>query len=140
MGARARIVVAPLGALLLVACGGAVSDEYVRTEPYSIEAVDDHVSRVILTESAAERLDIQTAQVGSQGTSLVVSSDAVFLDSEGTFWVYTNPEPLEYVRVQITIVDERDGRAFLSDGPGVGTEIVTVGVPELYGAETGFGT
>jgi len=27
----------------------------------------------------------------------------------------------------------------LTDGPAAGTEVVTVGVPELYGADTGIG-
>ena len=141
MGTKtSRIVSAFLLAGLLAACGGTVSDEHERTEPYTVKPVDEHVSRVTLTELAVERVGIQTAEVTSEGTSLVVPSDAVFIDSEGLFWVYTNPRPLEFVREQITVVREEGGRALLSDGPPVGTVVVTVGVPELYGAETEFGT
>jgi hypothetical protein len=64
----------------------------------------------------------------------------VYIDSHGEFWVYTNPEPLVYVRAPIDIVHETSTEAILADGPPAGTEIVTVGVPELYGTETEFGT
>jgi hypothetical protein len=32
-----------------------------------------------------------------------------------------------------------DDRAYLTTGPSVGTEVVTIGVAELYGTETGVG-
>lgn len=139
---RILFVAAPLlAAVLLTSCGEPVSDEHVRTEPYSVAETDDEgVASVTLTESAAERLGIKTALVESRGTSLVVPSDAIYLVADGTFWVYTVPEPLVFIRNEVSIIDEEGGRAFLSDGPPPGTEVVTVGVPELYGSETGFGT
>jgi hypothetical protein len=68
-----------------------------------------------------------------------VPNDAVFIDAHGGFWVYTNPEPLVFVRAPIDIVRETSTEAFLDDGPPPGTRVVTVGVPELYGSETDFG-
>ena len=128
-------------ALILTACGGAVSDAYEREEPYTVEAVEgEEFARVVLTPSAVERLDIQTEPVGSSGSALVVPAEAVYLDADGTFWVFTNPEPLVYVREGVELVRETGESAFLSEGPPPGTEVVTVGIPELYGAETGFGT
>jgi len=138
---RLSWAVGPIAALILAACGGAVSDEYVREEPYSVETVDgDEAPRITLTESAVERLGIETAVVGSRGDELVVPYDAVFLDAHGDLWVYANPEPFVFVREPIDIVRETSDRAFLADGPPEGTHVVTVGVPELYGSETGFGT
>lgn len=136
------IAVLALTTLALSACGGAVSDEYVREEPYSLEPIgrDEDTARVILTESAVERLGIETVPVASSGSRLVVPYDAVFIDSHGEFWVYTNPKPLAFVRAPIVIVRETSSQAILSDGPPVGTQVVTVGVPELYGSETEFGT
>jgi hypothetical protein len=136
------IAVVALTALALSACGGAVADEYVREEPYTLEPIDggEDTVRVILTESAVERLGIETALVESSGPRLVVPYDAVFIDSHGEFWVYTNPEPLVFVRAPIVIVRETSSQAILSDGPPAGTPVVTVGVPELYGSETEFGT
>lgn len=135
-----RWAIGPVAVMTLAACGGAVSDEYVREEPYSVESVEGEMPRITLTESAVERLGIETATVESRGGELVVPYDAVFLDAHGDFWVYANPEPLVFVREPIDIVRETSDRAFLADGPPVGTDVVIVGVPELYGSETGFGT
>ncbi len=128
--------------LMLAACGGSVSDEYViETQPYTLEPVEgQEVLRVILTESAAQHLGIETVAVRKVGSELVVPYDAVYIDAHGGFWVYTNPEPLEFVRAPIDIVRESSTEAFLADGPPEGTQVVTVGVPELYGSETEFGT
>lgn len=136
------IVVVPLAAVVLAACGGSVSDEYVIEEqPYTLEPVEGQdVLRVILEESAVERLGIETASVEARGSKLVVPFDAVFIDAHGDFWVYTNPEPFVFVRAPIEVAHETVTEATLSDGPPAGTEVVTVGIPELYGTETEFGT
>ena len=142
MKTRLRHFAGPLLlASLLAACGGAVSDEHVIEQPASVEEVDDgEVARVTLTESAAERLDITTVAVESGGKGLVVPSDAIYLTADGLWWVYTNPEPLVFLRHEINITNEQGGLAVLSAGPPVGTEVVTVGVPELYGTEVGNGS
>ena len=137
------IRLAPLGAaLILTACGGAVADEYVIEEqPYTLETVEgQEVLRVILSDAAAEHIGIETTPVEPRGSNLVVPYGAVYIDPHGEFWVYTNPEPLVYVRAPIEIVAETSTEAILADGPPAGTPVVTVGVPELYGAEKEFGT
>jgi hypothetical protein len=136
------IAAIPLLALALTACGGAISDEYVIEEqPYTLEPVEGQdVLRVVLTESAKDHLGIETVPVEQRGSKLVVPYDAVYIDSHGGFWVYTNPEPLVYVRAPIEIARETSTEAFLAEGPPVGTQVVTVGAPELYGSETEFGT
>ncbi len=134
------VVTIALAASLVAGCGGSISDEYeVERQPYTLEEVEgEDVLRVILTASAAERLGIETAPVLTRGGRLVVPFDAVFIDSHGGFWVYTSPEPLVYVRAPIEITRESSTEAFLAAGPPAGTEVVTVGVPELYGSESGF--
>jgi len=97
--------------------------------------------RVVLTEKAAQRLDIQTAPVRAEQVNgaqrLVVPYAAVIYGLHGETWAYTNPEALVFVR-QMIHVDFIDGdRAVLSEGPPSGTVLVTVGGAELYGAETG---
>lgn len=96
--------------------------------------------RITLTASAAERLDIQIASVGTgaEGTS-VVPSAALIITPDGKHWVYTNPEGLDFLRHEITDVVEVDHQAFFVEGPPVGTAVVVTGVPELYGAEFGIG-
>jgi hypothetical protein len=127
-------------ALLLTACAGRVSDKHVIDQPVTLEAIEGtDLFRLTLTERAVERLDIQTVAVTQEGEWLVVPSAALIVDPSGSFWLYINPEPLMYLRWEIAIVREEGDRAFLSNGPAPGTQVVTVGVPELYGAETGIG-
>jgi hypothetical protein len=138
---RRRITTAPLiTALLLSACGGAASDEREINEPVTIEHLEGtDVARLTLTARAAERLGIQTAPVEANGSRLVVPSAAVFVQPDGTFWVYTNPEPLVFVRHQISVEHDDGARTVLTGGPSPGTQVVTVGVPELLGAEYEIG-
>lgn len=128
-----------VAAFLISSCGEPVSEEHVVAEPpATVEEVEEPtIPRVTLTERAAERVDLQTAPVEMDGQRLVVPFSAVIVDPEGTFWVYTNPESLVFLRHEITIEHEEGDQVFLTEGPPPGTNVVTVGVPELYGAETG---
>jgi len=137
---KAGVVVAAL--LLAAACANA-ADEAGGEEPGPaiIEPVDGtKVSQITLTDHASERLGITTAPVeqapavgGSLQTS--VPASAVIYDAKGRGWVYTNPEPLVFVRERIVIDSEVGRVATLSTGPPVGTMVVTVGAQELWGTE-----
>jgi hypothetical protein len=113
-----------------------------KIQPFQLEEIDgSDLKRVILTAKAAERLNIQTSQVRDEQVSgvnrKVVSYAAVLYDLEGQTWLYTSPAPLTFVRESITI-DFIDGdTAVLVKGPSSGTEVVVIGVAELYGTETG---
>ena len=139
---RSLTGLACVAVLILTGCGGTISDEYViEHQPYSLEPIEgEEVLRVTLTEAAVEHVGIETAPVERRGSRLMVPYDAVYLDAHGEFWVYTNPEPLVFVRAPIEIARETSTQAILSDGPPAGMQVVTVGVPELYGSETEFGT
>jgi len=131
-------------AILVVAlgsgCGGASSAVAEKEEPAVLEPIDgSDLYRVRLTEAAAIRLDIQTDEVVESDLGLTVPSAALIVDPEGTFWVYTNNEPLAYERAVVDPVREEGGRAYFTNGPSPGTPVVIVGVPELYGEETGVG-
>jgi hypothetical protein len=141
------LVLIIVAALQLVACGAQtpkISEGSSSSPPARVEHLDGtDVSRVILTEQAAKRLGIETAPVRDEQVrgrlQKVVPYAAVFYDLNGKTWVYTNPEPLTFVRASIS-VDNIDGDlAVLSEGPPSGTEVVTVGAPELYGTEFGVG-
>ncbi len=134
-------------ALTLAACAAQTprtSESLTSSPPARVERiVGTNFSRVILTAEAAKRLDIQTAPVHDAQVRgklrKVVPYAAVFYDLNGATWVYINLEPLNFVRASIS-VDYIDGDlAVLSDGPPSGTEVVTVGAPELYGTEFGVG-
>ena len=126
-----------LAALALVACGSAVAAE---TEPPAVaEPIEgSEFDRLILTQRAAERLGIETAEVSEGMDGLVVPYSSVIYGTHGETWVYTNPSPLTYVRHVITVDHIEGGDAFITEGPEVGTAVVTVGVAELYGEETGI--
>jgi hypothetical protein len=128
------IVTVILAGLLLSACGGQVPVTGEKVAPSKLEPIEgSELSRVILTEKAAERLGIET--VKSSGSEVPYA--AVIYDIEGNTWVYTNPTPLTYVRAPI-MIDRIEGEtAFLSEGLTSDLTVVTVGVSELYGTETG---
>jgi hypothetical protein len=150
------MVVVLVAGLPLVACHRG-SDKATKIQPARVEHIDGTAfSRVTLTPKAAERLDIKTGTVrevamtraasvrpaaanGSKALRKVVPYAAVLYDAHGDTWVYTSPAPLVFVRRPIT-VDYIDGdTAVLSDGPPVGTHVVTVGGAELFGTEFEIG-
>jgi AcrB/AcrD/AcrF family len=137
-----RVALPLLATLLLASCAGSVADAYtIEHEPAHVEPIpgNDHVQKITVEEPAVKRLAIQTAPVRKVADRLVVPSAAVFVDTDGHWWVYTNPEPLVYVRHQVGFDRQVGGRTFLKSGPAVGTQVVTVGVPELAGIEDGVG-
>jgi hypothetical protein len=118
--------------------------EGTAAEPATVEHVEGaKVSRLTLTAKAAERLGIQTKPVlaGKIGgaTRWVIPYSAVLYDATGATWVYTNPEPLAYVRERVTVDYIQGDQAVLTDGPPEGTPVVSVGAAELYGTEFGVG-
>jgi hypothetical protein len=134
---KAAIVV--ILAALLSACAGGVSDEHVIEEPVTLEPAGADLKRITLTERANERLNIQTVPVTAEAGRTVIPSTAWFVQPDGTFWVYTSPEPLVFLRHEIRIETDDGARTFLIAGPPPGTQVVTVGVPELLGAESEIG-
>jgi len=133
-----------IAALQLAACSQASAVTASKIQPSQVEKIEGtELNRVTLTEKAAERLDLQTAPVREEqvnGTQrLVVPYSAVIYDLEGATWMYTSPAPLTFVRESITVDYIEGDMVVLVDGPAAGTEVVTVGVPELYGADTGIG-
>ena len=120
-------------ALSLAACGPrSVTTEKI--EPSMLEEIDgSELKRVILTEKAAERIGVQKVPVDG----LVVPYSAVIYDVEGNTWIYTNPEPLTFVRSQIVIDRIEGNQVFLSQELETDAPVVTMGVIEIYGAETG---
>lgn len=109
-------------------------------EPSHLEKIEGtDLGRVTLSERAAQRLGIATAQVADEEidgkAQMTIPYSAVFYDASGATWTYVTTEPLVYVRDPIS-VDRIDGDvAYLSAGPDVGTDVVTVGSAELFGVE-----
>ena len=105
-----------------------------------VDGVTGNPLEVTVSARAAERLGIQTTEVkGTLAGRTSVPYAAVLYDAQGDTWVYATSEQDVFVRTQVR-VDRIDGDvALLLDGPPSGTSVVTVGLAELYGAETGVG-
>jgi hypothetical protein len=134
-------VILIIAALQLAACAQAPV-KASKIEPAKVEPIEgSDFKRVTLTEKAAERLDIQTIPVREElvdgAQRLIVPYAAVLYGLQGETWVYTNGEPLVFVRHPINIEHIEDDLAVLLEGPPPGTHVVTIGGAELYGAETG---
>jgi hypothetical protein len=141
-----RWILVAIGAVLIV--GGlqflpdrAASEETAAGSPATLEHIEgSELTRVRLTESAAKRLDIQTGPVrrapaaGGEGATAIPYA-AIIYDAEGETWVYTEAEPLVFVRAPIEVAQIEGSEAVLSDGPPPGTSVVNVGAAELYGTE-----
>jgi hypothetical protein len=139
-----------LAAVLICAClfvsacgqgsGDAATEEDHQVTVEQLEGPEP--TRETLTEDAAKRLDIQTAAVqeaevnGAKRT--VIPYASIIYDTDGATWVYLNPEPLTFVRHPINVEDIKGDQAFLAEGLPSGSSVVTVGVAELYGAESEF--
>jgi hypothetical protein len=106
-------------------------------EPAHLESAGpDQPARVILTDEAQRRLQLQTTLVRPHGAEVSVDQAALVYDQKGKPWVFTVIGPLTYVRAAVGIkgVDENNV-VILNSGPPAGTEVVTVGAIELWGTE-----
>jgi hypothetical protein len=102
----------------------------------------DQPALITLTEEAAKRIDVQTADIQDldvKGAKQKVMPYAALLyDTEGETWAFTSAEPLTFVRQKIKVDRIEGDKAFLAQGPAAGTKVVTVGAAELYGSEEEF--
>jgi len=123
---------------LLPACKNSPAEEETgASDLATVEPVEGgDVSMITLTQEAADRIDVQTEPVEAVGKGeLAIPYAAVLYDPAGDTWTYTSPEALVFVRAPIDIERIVGDRAFLSDGPPPGTDVVVVGAAELLGTE-----
>lgn len=132
-----------LVSLVLAACGGGAGAAKPEKETtVTLEKIDgSDFNLVTLSEKAAQRLVLETGKVSEEaatgGNRLVVPYSSLIYGLHGENWVYVTPKPLSFHRAEVK-VDYIDGdKVFLLEGPGVGTEIATTAVAELYGVDTG---
>jgi hypothetical protein len=126
-------------ALALGACSSGASTA-PKVEAITIEEdTGTGLKTLTLSEKAAQRLGVETVAVAGSGAQMSIPYAAVVYDAKGQTWAYVTEQPLVYKRAQIT-VEEIDGDvARISTGPASGTQVVTTGAAELYGAEIGVG-
>jgi hypothetical protein len=141
-----RLMVGPLVifVLLLSACSQVAEEDTAGHGGARIEAIEgSDLVRVIMTESAVERLGMETAAVRDAGKSAGASQTmipygALFYGPSGETWTYTTPEPRTFERALIRVDRIEGNKVFLSEGPPSGTQVVTQGAAELFGVETGI--
>lgn len=152
--ARTRITLslAAVG-LALTGCAEVKESTAKKESPSHLETIEGStIKRVVLVPKAVERLGIKTVPIrpatsqemegitpAGQNGRLAVPYDAVIYDKTGAPFTFTNPTSLTYVRQPITVDGIKNKVAVLSTSPPAGTQVVTVGAIELYGAETGVG-
>lgn len=133
--------------LALVGCSrsedlGEASDTAARVTKVAGEA-----SRVTLTRPAQTALGIRTQRVqevppGDAGVSPAVQAipySAVLYDARGRTWAFTVTGPRTYQRSPITLDHVAEDVAYLRQSLPSSASVVTVGAPELLGAEEGVG-
>jgi hypothetical protein len=131
--------------LVLAACGSSPAAPVAEEEspPAVVTPVEgsEDLHTVALTPRAAERIGIQTAAVARAAKAgfTVIPYSSVHFGSDGEAWAYVEGEPLVYERKPITVDTVVGEDAFLTAGPAEGTMVVSVGVAELFGAESGLG-
>jgi hypothetical protein len=128
--------------LLIAACGSASA--LVEETPATVKPVPgSSVQQVQLSAAATHRLGIETQAVraaagansGRSGTHKVIPYSAVVYDTDGSTWTYVEGAARTFMRNRITVADIEGYTAVLTKGPAVGAQVVTVGAPELLGAE-----
>lgn len=129
---------------ILLSAYGADPQPVDKNEPALVMPIDgQNFNEITLTERAAERLDVQTSPVREEQVNgkqhLVIPYSALIYDLNGDTWVYINPAPLTYHRAAITVDYILGDLIVLVEGPAIGTEVAIIGVPELYGIDTGVG-
>jgi hypothetical protein len=122
--------------LSLAACADVEEPAADVYEPAALgEAEPSGVKAVTFTAEAAQRVDLVTAPVAPGAPGGVVDHAALIYDGKGVPWVYSVTGPLRFRRTQVVVERVDGGVARLSAGPAPGTEVVTVGAAEVYGAE-----
>jgi hypothetical protein len=128
---------------LAQAAGGKSLGKASGVVPATVEHISgSELSRVTLTERAAERIGLETTRVrrSTHGGGLtVVPYASIIYDPHGGTWVYTSPKERTFVRQKVVVDTIEGDDVMLRDGPPPGTLVASTGVAEIYGTEFGVG-
>lgn len=98
------------------------------------------IANLTLTEHGLARIELKTEPAAAgAGTDVLLPYAALLYDASGKTWVYTSPAPRVFERRAVTVSKVEAGVVTASDGPAVGTPVVTVGAVELFGTEFNTG-
>ena len=120
----------------LSGCATVTGHAEAHYQPAVLETIAGTTSlKVTLTDEAARNLGLETMPVRQGDSFTLVPSAAIIYLTSGQTVVYTSPEPLTYVRADVTVRTDDGTEATLSAGPPVGTLVVTTGAALVYGTE-----
>jgi hypothetical protein len=128
--------------LTALALGGCNSSASTAPKVEAITIEEDGgtgLKTLTLSDKAAQRLGVETVAVAGSGAQMSIPYAAVVYDAQGQTWAYVAQQPLVYRRAQITVQEIDGDVARISAGPASGSQVVTTGAAELYGAEIGVG-
>ena len=137
--AQAVLLVLVAG-LLLSGCRQIEEASAATHQPAKVTEVENSdVKQVQFTATGAEQVDLETETARRNGRHTVVPHTALIYDGQGVPWVYTVTARLTFLRAKVGVDRVVGDRALLSSGLSPGTEVVTVGATQVYGAELGIG-
>ena len=139
-----KVATALVAALLAVAPAACIQAEAIEQEHYQASKVtpaeDGDHPMVTLTKLGAERIGLETVPIEKSKGGMSIPYAAVLYDAaDGQPYVFVNPRGLTFHREDVDIASVDGDTVELADGPRVGTRVVTVGVPQIHGAELEFG-
>lgn len=123
--------------LVSLAVGGERLDLMAR----AVDHPTGEIGALYYAVDAGERLApgqavrVELAVSGDGEVREVVPYSSLLYDGSGHTWVYVSPEALTYIREAVEVEYIEGDQAFLLNGPGAGTKVVSVGAAELFGAE-----
>ena len=138
-GLCGMLAVLILLAMAVTACGPAAKPAAAEAAVKVDKIEGSELKKLTLSEQAAQRLGLTTAEVTASGSATTVPYSAILYDKTGATWTYTNPEGLVFIRSRVSVDHVAQGTAYLDAGPKAGTRVVTVAAAELWGVETGVG-
>lgn len=139
-----KAAAAILTALVASASTGCAQVEAVEIEHYQpskiTPAKDGGHPVVTLTELGAQRIGLRTEPVATRSGGTSIPYASILYDADqGQPYVYVNTGGLDFERADVTIETIKADTVNLSAGPPVGTRVVTVGLPQIHGAELEYG-
>lgn len=82
-----------------------------------------------------ERLGVRIPRRGAAEQVPSTRASAIVFDANGGTWVYERVDESTFARRRVEVRAVEGGQAILARGPAPGTQLVTVGAAELFGAE-----
>ena len=134
-----KVAVALVAAFVALGPAACKQAEAVEQEHYQASKISpgegDHPV-VTLTKLGADQIGLETTPIEDDQ---IPYASILYDAADGQPYVFVNSEGLKFHREDVDIEKIDGDTVFLASGPENGTRVVTVGVPQIHGAELEFG-